>query len=515
MAGSVYDRKVRPSGWWYAAAAGIALGGIVAGLAVAAKGVDDALESVRSFDRTPVPGALDVTIDEPGGYSIYQEFPGASDPDGTIAPPHVVVADPAGEAVELDEYDSFVSYDQGSLEGRGIYTFRADQPGTFRIATAGAADSTITVGPGMGDVSAQAVLGVFGGVVGGAILAVGGIATSIAVAITVGVARGRSRRRQVIHIPVPLAPPGPVPVPTATAWPATPMGHPWPGTRPVTAPPAHVATARPAAPAWPSAAPGWSSGTLGGSSTTPGWSPAAPGGSVAVPGGSSRAGRVAGGSAAVPGWASSAAAGSSGTPGSSSTALGRPGTVTSIRPRPRRPARHRDGSRHARLGSIVLAGCHGRVGHSRPDHTGRPGAASARSALAGPAALVPPGARPGAPVVPVPETTTVAAGAGAGLPPAQWGSAGTPTPAPPGSAAASQPGAGTRVMASIGAAAVAPSGTGEPTLLGPAPTLVEAGQPDGTSPTEPLSRPGDPQSLRSPVDWSRSDLELPWDSERT
>jgi len=127
---------VRPSGWWYAAAAGIALGGILAGLAVAAKGVDDALESVRSFDRAPVPGVLEVTIDEPGGYSIYQEFPGASDSGGPIGPPDVVVADPTGEAVDIDTYGTFVSYDQGSHEGRGIYTFRADQPGTFRIAAA-------------------------------------------------------------------------------------------------------------------------------------------------------------------------------------------------------------------------------------------------------------------------------------------------------------------------------------------------------------------------------------------
>jgi hypothetical protein len=26
-----------------------------------------------------------------------------------------------------------------------------------------------------------------------------------------------------------------------------------------------------------------------------------------------------------------------------------------------------------------------------------------------------------------------------------------------------------------------------------------------------VSRPGDPPSLRSPADWSRSDVEIPWD----
>ena len=99
----------------------------------------------------------------------------------------------------------------------------------------------------------------------------------------------------------------------------------------------------------------------------------------------------------------------------------------------------------------------------------------------------------------------------------------SPAPAPVGVAAPSgavasgapapSPGAGTRVMAATGAAVGTGPGTGESTLVGPAPTLVQAGTPDGSAPTQPLSRPGDPQSLRSPVDWSRSDLELPWETE--
>jgi len=202
----VYARKVRPSGWWYAAAGVIALGGILAGLAVAAKSVDDALEAIRSFDRTPVPGVVDVSIAEPGGYSIYQEFPGAADRGATTDPPTVLVTDPGGAPVELKEYGSFVSYDQGSLEGRGIYTFRAEQAGTFHVTAAGASGSTVAVGRGMGDLSTKAVAGVFGGVIGGAILALSGLATSILVAITVGIARGRSRRRQPIYVTSPLVP---------------------------------------------------------------------------------------------------------------------------------------------------------------------------------------------------------------------------------------------------------------------------------------------------------------------
>ncbi|HZM40125.1 MAG TPA: hypothetical protein VFB94_13475, partial [Acidimicrobiales bacterium] len=315
MAGSVYDRRVKPSGWWYAAAAGIALGGILAGLATAAKGVDDALEAVGSFDRTPVPGVLEVPIDDLGGYSIYQEFPGASHPGGTIDPPNLIVTDPSGDLVDTDSYGTFVSYDQGSLEGRGIYTFRAEQTGTFRILASGAPGSTIAVGPGMGDVSAQAVAGIFGGVVGGVILAGTGMVTGTAAAITLAIARGRSRRRRrALPIPIPLAPPRPAiatnPSPIAPAWPYGTPGWPptatapstsasgwWPtAAAPSTTPPGWSPTAAAA----PSGVSGWSAAAAAPRSGAPGWPPAA----AAAPSGAS------GWSSAASGWSPTAAPGS-------------------------------------------------------------------------------------------------------------------------------------------------------------------------------------------------------------
>ncbi|HEY7073540.1 MAG TPA: hypothetical protein VH479_25665 [Acidimicrobiales bacterium] len=397
----VYDRKVRPSGWWYAAAAAIAVGGILVGLAVAAKGVDDALEAIGSFDRTPVPGVVDVEIAEPGGYSIYQEFPGAADRSGTTDPPEVVVTDPGGSLVELKAYGSFVSYDQGSLEGRGIYTFRADQAGTFHVVAAGASGSTIAVGQGMGDLSTDAVAGVFGGVIGGAILAMAGIATGIVVSITIGITRGRSRRRRRIYVSTPLPPLADAPTPAMATWPAAPAAPAFLAS--LTAP---VASVAPGAPGWPAVAPV--------ASGAPGWPVVA---SSPHPSGSLQ-----------PTWPSR------------SPAFPTPGPV----PRPV------------------------------------------------PAVATVPASR-----APAPAGVAAPSGAAASAP------------------ASPPPGIGPRVMASTGAAVRAGPATGEATRAGPAPTLVQAARPSAPppAPTEPLSRPGDPQSLRSPVDWSRSDLELPWETE--
>jgi hypothetical protein len=419
----VYDRKVRPSGWWYAAAAAIAVGGILVGLAVAAKGVDDALEAIGSFDRTPVPGVVDVEIAEPGGYSIYQEFPGAADRSGTTDPPAVVVTDPGGSPVELKDYGSFVSYDQGSLEGRGIYTFRAEQAGTFHVAAAGASGSTIAVGRGMADLSTDAVAGVFGGVIGGAILAMAGVGTGIVVAIAIGVTRGRSRRRRRIYVSSPLPPLAAAPTPAMATWPA--------------ARAAPVASVSRAAPGWPAVAPVASVAPV-----APGWSAVAPVASVApvAPGWSAPVASVA---PVAPGWS---APGSSPHPG----------------------------------------------GSLQPAWPSRSPASPA----------------PGAVPRPVPAVATVPASRA----PAPAGVA-MPSGAAASAPASPSPGVGPRAMASTGAAVGAAQASGEATRVGPAPTLVQGARPSAPAPTEPLSRPGDPQSLRAPVDWSRSDLELPWETE--
>jgi hypothetical protein len=41
------------------------------------------------------------------------------------------VTDPSGAAVAAGHYDTTVTYSAGGHEGRGIYTFDADVPGTY------------------------------------------------------------------------------------------------------------------------------------------------------------------------------------------------------------------------------------------------------------------------------------------------------------------------------------------------------------------------------------------------
>jgi hypothetical protein len=216
----VYERPaVRPSGWWFAVAGLAAVIGIVAGVTVIARGATRYADRVEAFERASMPAILEVVISEPGGYSIYHEYPEYSSVDGR-AEPDVEVTDPSGDDVLLRSYDSDVTYDVSGHHGVGVYTFRAEEPGTYAFDATmpfgGTTRDLIAVGPGVGeDLALSIVAGI--GLIGV------GVVGAIVIAIVVGVMRGRSRRAQ---MPAPAA-----------AWPAPP--GPWA-----------------AAPGWPAAGPG-------------------------------------------------------------------------------------------------------------------------------------------------------------------------------------------------------------------------------------------------------------------
>jgi hypothetical protein len=195
----VGDQKIRPSGWWFAAAGGIALIGIVLAIVLVVMGVVRMMDAVDGFNRAAVPGTFDVEIDDPGGYTVYHEYPGA---DVDWRPfPNVELTDPSGDSVLLTAYTSDVTYATSDRDGRALYSFRADRAGTYTVETTGEPGSTVAVGRGLGrDLVRSFVLaGILGfvGVVGGTVLA-----------IVTGVRRGRSRRQVAWSPPGPFGPPG-------------------------------------------------------------------------------------------------------------------------------------------------------------------------------------------------------------------------------------------------------------------------------------------------------------------
>ncbi len=179
------------------ALAGIVAGGLTIGYTVA--GYADRIDR---FDRVEVPGTMEVELDGTGGYSIYHEYAGAYDDehpfggqqdplDQILVPsPTVTVTNPSGDEVELETYDTKVSYDTSSHEGIGLYTFHVDDPGTYVVETSGETapgGSEIALGRGVST-------GVITGVITGVLVGFVGVVAGVVIAIVLAVRRGRNRR---------------------------------------------------------------------------------------------------------------------------------------------------------------------------------------------------------------------------------------------------------------------------------------------------------------------------------
>ena len=141
MAAPFTRPSIRPSGWWYAAAAAVALLGLVMGGILVGRAFSDAQRA--GFDASLVQAGEDqtLTILEPGGYTIAYSGPviiyTIDDRDQLIERLGIVIR-PAGggEPLELREYEGLNDLEQDGAQYVPLLTVRFDQPGDFILETA-------------------------------------------------------------------------------------------------------------------------------------------------------------------------------------------------------------------------------------------------------------------------------------------------------------------------------------------------------------------------------------------
>jgi hypothetical protein len=176
--------KLRPARAWY----WVALVVFVLGAAWLVGGLFVLSGRIDSFQRVPLPGSGEVSLDRSGGYVIYYEGPGAA--AGNIPAFRVnVKALSASAAVQsLEAYAGSLTYSFGSREGRAVLTLRVASPGKFLIEAPGApsapGDSSLAIGSGI----AGSIVGI---VLPGGVLMVVAVGGAIAVAL---LRRSRARR---------------------------------------------------------------------------------------------------------------------------------------------------------------------------------------------------------------------------------------------------------------------------------------------------------------------------------
>lgn len=204
-----YDAAVRPSKWWYLGAAMVAMVGIAAAIGLFVRGIMGVYDDVNEFQRVSVPGEGTVSIDDPGGHTVYLEFAGANESTTARAPPvDVAITDPDGGPVGIVRYESNVTYETDEHEGIAVYSFDTARAGTYRVT----ADSTspgvtvVAIGEGLGDDLIRSIVAAFAAGIIGALVA-GAIATVTAV--------GRSRARRML--------------PAEPGWTGSYVGPPYPG----------------------------------------------------------------------------------------------------------------------------------------------------------------------------------------------------------------------------------------------------------------------------------------------
>jgi hypothetical protein len=163
------------AGYWVAAI--VAVLGLTAAVVWGAVGTITALDRVDSFDRTAVPGAITVSVTDPGTMVVYYESPAEvaryADPTATGRNPtrwnpatdattvvgyaantptwqqlRLTVTGPDG-AVPISTYRSTARYDvaPGQL-GRAVARFEAGTAGQYRVSAARAIESGATLAVG-------------------------------------------------------------------------------------------------------------------------------------------------------------------------------------------------------------------------------------------------------------------------------------------------------------------------------------------------------------------------------
>ena len=143
MAAPFARPAIRPSGWWYAAAAGVAILGLVLGGILVGRAFRDAQRA--GFDASLVQAGEDqtLTILEPGGYTIAYSGPviiySVDERDALIERLGIVIRPAAGgEPLELHEYEGLNDLEQDGAQYVPLRTVRFEEPGDYILETADA-----------------------------------------------------------------------------------------------------------------------------------------------------------------------------------------------------------------------------------------------------------------------------------------------------------------------------------------------------------------------------------------
>ncbi|HEX7276104.1 MAG TPA: hypothetical protein VF244_01905 [Acidimicrobiales bacterium] len=180
-------------GYWVGAA--LILVGVVGAVLWFVFGFMSFSDTIDDFQRVPVNGEGEVTFDDTGGYVLYFEGPGASDGDVPAGQAQLTPV-AGGESLELESYDSELSYSMSGHSGVAVLTVDIEEPGTYLLESESDGSGELAVGRSVGS---KLVTTVVGGLALGAL----GVMSGIVILIVTAVRRRGARPKNAPWIPPP------------------------------------------------------------------------------------------------------------------------------------------------------------------------------------------------------------------------------------------------------------------------------------------------------------------------
>lgn len=177
-----------PRRLWYWVGAVVGIVGVVAAVALIASAVVGFARQIDDFQRVPVGEEGRVTL-ATAGYTVYYEGPHADDTSYGVRAIDVEIAPVGGRPLPLSDYDSDVTYASGDHEGRALYSFEVDEPGSYVVrSTSRSADAgELAIGRGLGR-------RLVGPIVGGVFLGLWGTGGGIGIVLLTALRRRDARR---------------------------------------------------------------------------------------------------------------------------------------------------------------------------------------------------------------------------------------------------------------------------------------------------------------------------------
>lgn len=127
------------AGWWVLLVAGGAA--LLAALGWGANLLVATVDEVDGWDRSEVPGLVEVEVDEPGALVVRSESPGAVRWGASDRDLEVSVRGPDGERVPVEDVSPVGDYRVPGRTGRAVARFDASTAGVYRVTVEGTATS--------------------------------------------------------------------------------------------------------------------------------------------------------------------------------------------------------------------------------------------------------------------------------------------------------------------------------------------------------------------------------------